>query len=111
MRVSCRVRVTAEEVQALRNLLGLAYCEPILANTPPLRALLDRLTEDVLVDDSREDLIEEARAVYQNEDCEIDEDAPFSDADGGTWVGAWVWVPEPEDETEDGIEVTELGAE
>lgn len=39
--------------------------------------------------------IEEAREMYQNSECEIDDDAVLSVAEDGTghWVSAWVWVP------------------
>jgi hypothetical protein len=40
-----------------------------------------------------------------NDECEIDDEAWASEADGGYWVHAWLWVPvetpdEPEDEEE-----------
>jgi hypothetical protein len=34
-------------------------------------------------------------------ETQIDEDALVSHADDGFWVAAWVWVPQPEDESED----------
>ena len=46
-------------------------------------------------------LIEEARAQYaegSDDDVEIDDDALFSQSDGGTWVSAWVWVRNAEDD-------------
>ena len=37
--------------------------------------------------------IQIARDIYQNEDCEIDDDAVISDAmPEGVWVQAWVWI-------------------
>ncbi len=45
-----------------------------------------------------DDLITAARNEYQTDDVEID-DFPFlSPTDNGTWVSAWVWVANPEDE-------------
>ena len=41
-------------------------------------------------------LIEKARVRYQydsDDDLEIDDEAETSEADDGTWVQAWVWVP------------------
>ena len=41
-------------------------------------------------------LIEKARRRYQydsDDDVEIDDEAETSEADDGTWVQAWVWVP------------------
>lgn len=37
--------------------------------------------------------IEQARAVYQNDDVQIDDDALTSHTDDGVWVQAWVWLP------------------
>jgi hypothetical protein len=37
--------------------------------------------------------IKAARDLYQDDDCEIDDDALQSPVDGeGVWVSAWVWV-------------------
>jgi hypothetical protein len=33
-----------------------------------------------------------ARGQYQNDDCEIDDNALTSKNDDGVWVAAWVWV-------------------
>ena len=41
-------------------------------------------------------LIEKARRLYQwdsDDNIEIDDEAEASEADDGTWVQAWVWVP------------------
>ena len=45
--------------------------------------------------------IEAARAEYQSDDVNIDDDAATSDAvdDGGTWVQAWVWLATAERST------------
>lgn len=44
--------------------------------------------------------IEVARAIHQDGDTEIDDNATVSRADGeGRWVSAWVWVSD--DEMED----------
>jgi len=44
----------------------------------------------------RRELIDMARAMYQENDIEIDDDAKISVAEGGAWVQAWVWIPEEE---------------
>ena len=36
--------------------------------------------------------IGKARALYQEDDIEIDDDALVSRAEDGFWVQAWVWV-------------------
>jgi hypothetical protein len=42
-----------------------------------------------------ETLINKARDLYQTDDVEIDDlEVKTSVAEGGTWVAAWVWVPE-----------------
>lgn len=45
-------------------------------------------------------LIDRARVLYQNDDCEIDDNAAIAESafeDGrGAWVQAWVWVPAEE---------------
>ena len=38
------------------------------------------------------------RVEYLGDDCEFDEWAVVSEADGETWVNAWVWVAQDEDE-------------
>jgi len=40
-------------------------------------------------------LVETARVLYQNDECQIDDNARSSEADddSGIWVQAWVWVP------------------
>jgi hypothetical protein len=44
--------------------------------------------------DQETDLRNTARELYGSDDIEIDDDAKISEADKGTWVAAWVWVPE-----------------
>ena len=46
--------------------------------------------------------IDEARAMYADDDINIDDGAKASRADEGVWVAAWVWVPNdtPEDDEE-----------
>lgn len=41
--------------------------------------------------------IARARGLYADDDCEIDDGARVSGADGGLWVAAWVWLPNGED--------------
>jgi hypothetical protein len=46
------------------------------------------------------ELIERARARYampSDDDIEVDDDARISEGEGGTWVQAWVWVPDAAD--------------
>lgn len=40
--------------------------------------------------------IDAARAIYQNDDTEIDDNARISENDDGAWVQAWVYVNEEE---------------
>lgn len=44
----------------------------------------------------------QARAQYGNDDCEIDDNAAFSDEPSGlgVWVSAWVWVSNEEIEAQ-----------
>lgn len=42
------------------------------------------------------ELVRRARELYMGENIEIDPDAQLSEADDGTWVQAWVWVPAAE---------------
>jgi hypothetical protein len=41
---------------------------------------------------TKDELIEAARKAYGTEGIEIDSDAEFTEADGGVWVQAWVWM-------------------
>ena len=43
-------------------------------------------------------VIEMARSLYEGTDgdIEVDDDASISPSEGGTWVQAWVWVPDDE---------------
>ena len=46
-----------------------------------------------------EEAIEAARAIYCDDDIEIDDlDVKVSRADDGVWVQAWVWVQNEEEE-------------
>lgn len=46
-----------------------------------------------------EEARQRARADYATgDDVQIDDDATVSEADGGAWVAAWVWVPQDDDE-------------
>lgn len=42
--------------------------------------------------------IKRARDLYQTDDVEIDHNAKLSVADDGAWVGAWVWLPNENEE-------------
>lgn len=49
-------------------------------------------------------LIELAQEHYANEDemqIQIDDDAELSEADEGTWVAAWVWLPSQDSDDEE----------
>jgi hypothetical protein len=35
-----------------------------------------------------------------SDELELDDNPLFSKGEGGTWVSAWVWVPDPEEVTE-----------
>lgn len=39
-----------------------------------------------------EEILKAAREEYEDEDCQILDNARFSEADEGTWVEAWFWV-------------------
>jgi len=57
-------------------------------------------------------LIEDARATYGSDEIEIDEDAGTSRGeDAGTWVAAWVWVPDALDEDEEPAELPPIPAD
>jgi hypothetical protein len=40
--------------------------------------------------------IDQARAVHQSDEVQIDNDALTSHAGNGIWVQAWVWLPKEE---------------
>lgn len=44
--------------------------------------------------------VEAARTRYATDDLEIDDVPGVSPAGGGVWVSAWVWVADPEDDSE-----------
>lgn len=50
-------------------------------------------------------VIDRARQMYANcghsDDIEIDSNAQVSETDDGTWVQAWVWVPNEEDDEDE----------
>lgn len=51
------------------------------------------------VDQAREDLaemIERARELHGAEDREVDAEPLVSFTEGGMWLSAWVWVPDPD---------------
>ncbi len=96
MRDATRVQITKEQFQELQALLTAS------AAVPPALARLVKDAEDSLTDEEIKDLIEEARSEYcRNDDLEIDDDAAISRTDFGTWVGAWVWVPNEKTDDED----------
>lgn len=42
---------------------------------------------------ARLEAVDAARNLYASDEVEIEADAGISEADGGVWVQAWVWVP------------------
>lgn len=74
----------------------------ILEGKPEFEVLLSSVhnSESDLGRSDREEIITEARRIYaapSDDDISIDEDAQMSYADGGTWVQAWLWVPQKEE--------------
>lgn len=62
------------------------------------RLLEHGLTQDdalVALHDHGDKYPEAAADVNTNDELEVDEKPLFSRADEGTWVSAWVWVPDP----------------
>ena len=43
-------------------------------------------------------LREAAHDEYGTDEVEIDDEPAIAPADGGTWVAAWVWMPDEEDD-------------
>ena len=43
---------------------------------------------------TKKEYIQQARERYQTEGIEIDDNAKLSHGEDGTWVAAWVWVPD-----------------
>jgi len=57
--------------------------------------------DDSLTPEEKEKRVEEARKRYadpSSDSIEVDDGARLSIVDEGTWVQAWVWVPNPEKE-------------
>lgn len=46
-------------------------------------------------------LREAAHDQYGTDEIEIDDEPAIASASGGTWVAAWVWMPDDEDEDDD----------
>jgi len=66
-------------------------------------AVAIREEADAIETQERIDLIEAATDQYatgSDHDIEIDEDAAISDADNGTWVQAWVWIFDDDEEND-----------
>lgn len=68
----------------------------VIAETPALADLFAVYTQSLADIERHRSDIEEARALYTNDDVEIDDDPLVSVAEKGVWVGAWVWVEAPE---------------
>jgi hypothetical protein len=64
-----------------------------MARRPRVRAPVQDAAEQ-----KRRKYITAARAIYENDDVEIDSDAKLSESesDHGSWVQAWVWVTDEE---------------
>ena len=45
--------------------------------------------------------VRRARAMYEADDLAIDDEPKTSPSDDGTWVAAWVWVPNKDDDYDD----------
>ena len=72
---------------------GEGYEAAVLA---PLKAAIAAAEEPTGRD--RMACIAEARSIYASNDVAIDDDARLSETDDGTWVQAWVWLGDPEDD-------------
>lgn len=48
--------------------------------------------------------LDAARALYADDDCQIDEGARTSRAENGYWVAAWVWVAVEDEDDDDACE-------
>ncbi len=79
----------------------IAYFEGLQPNAPSLEDEALSTLKSVKEGIAPPGLREEANDQYGNDDVEIDDEPGTSEADGGTWVAAWVWVAQPDDEEED----------
>jgi len=63
--------------------------------------------------DARADagLLAAANSLHASDDIEIDDVAGTSEADNGTWVQAWVWVPRNIPDSLDGEDLTALSVD
>lgn len=76
------------------------------------RLLADKASEQDRNRANHDGTIQCARAMYTDDDCEIDDLPMLSVADKGVWVSAWVWVPiededDEEEEAEDSVPVAD----
>jgi hypothetical protein len=114
MRDKAFVRVYATEVAELKKLFLLAHEQEFPGVIcSPIEELIARFDEEIINAEPQSELIESARELYSvaGDDADgrfggieimVDDDASFSEANSGTWVGAWVWIPsDDEDEKEE----------
>lgn len=77
----------------------------ILESKPEFRYLLSNIKEEeaALKNADRAYLLAEAKRLYADhtDDVEIDDDAQLSRGENGTWVQAWVWVYQEENDVEE----------
>lgn len=87
--------LTADKVQALLELLEQGRAAIALQ---AVKEKLEQAREDL---DAYENSIDAARSNYadgSDDDVEIDDIPVLSPSDKGVWVGAWVWVPNGDEE-------------
>jgi hypothetical protein len=81
------VSVSEEDVHAMQGIPALA---PLLAKYMTARTELALYAGEIA----------QARGTYATDDVEIDDNPSISQADEGTWVSGWLWVPAAEEEEE-----------
>ena len=94
----------AAKIRRIDELAGLHNSNPL---SDYFRELAEAIREAIAIAEQIEkskaspELVELAREVYAlrgDNDIEIDDDALTSGTDSGTWVAAWVWMPDTETE-------------
>lgn len=77
----------------------LAALEEVGVDTGPIDEFASQ--RNPALAECRNELLTITRKLYANDEIEIDDDACLSESDGGTWVQAWVWVPENDESEEE----------
>jgi hypothetical protein len=91
-RAATFVRGSPQLLQELQRLTGY----PDHPTSPAIAALMDELHTALVVDAAiAPTYLAMAQQNFATTEIAIDGDAPLARADGGVWVGAWVFVPEP----------------